>query len=134
VRKFCVLGKNVSPLSTNTFASTGCLPRCILVRLNDGCREFEEKNVSPLSGIHLSVFRGCFRFAPSGDRGSLVLGVLFPSFRVKSFGISFDRVEAFLAFVWYLLLFGAEGFFGSGLLKGRRPLAFILYLLCLLCR
>jgi len=78
--------------------------------LNDGCREFEEKNVFPLSGIHLSVFQGCFGFAPSGDRGSLVLGALFPSFRVKSFWISFDRVEAFLAFVWYLLLFGAEGF------------------------
>ena len=64
----------------------------------------------PLSGIYLSVFRGCFRFTPSGDRGSLVLGALFPSFRVKSFWISFDRVEAFLAFVWYLLLFGAKGF------------------------
>ena len=36
--------------------------------------------------------------------------------------------------VWFALVvpFGAEGFFGSDLLKGRSPLAFGLHLLCLL--
>src|SRR6185369_4222242 len=38
-----------------------------------------------------------------------------------------------LAFVLHLLCLLCRRFFGSDLLKGRSPLAFILHLLCLLC-
>ena len=53
-RKFCILGKNVSPLSCALLSSRGFV-LFVSGRSNDWCRGFRWKNVSPISGIHLSI-------------------------------------------------------------------------------
>ena len=52
-------GKNVSPLSCVMLCSKGFV-LFVSGRSNDGCRGFRRKNVSPLSGIHLSILPRLF--------------------------------------------------------------------------
>ena len=94
--------------------------------------EPEEENVSPLPGIHLSIFLMVLLFRTFGTSKSLGRwwALVVPLFRAEGFALGpLGRSKSLCVCLALVVAFGAKGFFWFGPFSRSKPLGVCLALL-----